>query len=243
MEWFVDLYDQFRMRTGFGQVSDDETREDVDFICDVLGLDDGAKVLDLFCGTGRHSLELAKRGYSVTGIELNHDYLELGKKGGKAIENTPNFIQGDVRCVNYGEGYDAVIIMYQSFGYFSDSEDKLVLSKVYDVLNIGGKFLIEILNRNWILNNFVEIQETEVEGILIVEKRKFDELTNRNNFIIQRHEKDGIITKQGSWRLYTANEMIKILGSLGFQYLGGYSNREKEILDDETRLMRLLFKK
>ena len=243
MEWFVDLYDQFRVRTGFGQVSDDETRKDVDFMCDVLELNDGAKVLDLFCGTGRHSLELARRGYSVTGIELNHEYLEVGKKLGEVIVKAPNFIHGDVRYVDYGEGYDAAIIMYQSFGYFSDSEDNLVLRKVYDALNIGGKFLIEILNRDWILNNFVEIQETEVEGILIVEKRKFDELTNRNNFIIQRHEKDGIIMKKGSWRLYTSDEIIKILGSLGFQFLGGYSNREKEILDNETRLMKLVFTK
>src|ERR1035437_4513204 len=243
MEWFVDLYDQFRMKTCFGQVSDDETRKDVDFICDVLELNDGAKVLDLFCGSGRHSLELARRGYSVTGIELNHDYLELGKKLSKAIENAPNFIQGDIRYVEYGEGYDAAIVMYQSFGYFSDDEDNLVLRKVYNALNIEGKFLIEILNRDWILNNFVEIQETEVEGILMVEKRKFDKLTNRNNFIIQRHEKDGIITKKGSWRLYTANEMINILRSLGFQFLGGYSNREQEILDNETRLMKLVFTK
>ena len=65
-EWFVDLYDDFRRRTGFGAVSTERTRQDVDFIYDVLGLGPGSTVLDLFCA-GRHSLELARRGCSPTG--------------------------------------------------------------------------------------------------------------------------------------------------------------------------------
>jgi SAM-dependent methyltransferase len=243
MEWFADLYDEFRMRTGFGRVSDDETRKDVDFICDVFELHEGAKVLDLFCGAGRHSLELARRGCSATGIELNPDYLELGKQSGKVIANAPNFIQGDVRYIDFGEGYDAAIIMFQSFGYFSDSEDKLILSKIFDALKTRGRFLIEILNRDWILKNFVEIQETVIDGIRVVEKREFDVLTSRNNFIIQRHEKDGIVTKRGSWRLYSAHEMKNILEGIGFRFVGGYSNLEKEPLTKDTRLMRMVFEK
>ena len=49
MEWFADLYDEFRMRTGFGGVSEAETLKDVDFICDVLELHESAKVLDFIC--------------------------------------------------------------------------------------------------------------------------------------------------------------------------------------------------
>jgi len=243
MDWFVDLYDEFRMKTGFGRVSDMETQKDVDFICDVLELHESAKVLDLFCGAGRHSLELARRGYSATGIELNPDYLKLGKLSGKLIANSPNFVQGDVRYIDFGEGYDAAIIMFQSFGYFSDREDKLVLSKVFDALKTRGKFLIEILNRDWILKNFVEIQETVIDGTQVIEKREFDVLTSRNNFIIQRHEKDGIVIKRGSWRLYSAHEIKNLLEGIGFRFIGGYSNLEKEPLTKDTRLMRLVFEK
>ncbi len=243
MEWFVDLYDEFRMRTGFGRVSDEETRKEVDFICDVLELQKRAKVLDLFCGAGRHSLELARKGYLATGIELNPDYLELAKQSGKGIANAPNFIHGDVRYIDFGEGYDAAIIMFQSFGYFSDGEDALVLRKVFGALKTRGRFLIEILNRDWILNNFVEIQETSTDGILTIEKREFDVLTSRNNFVIQRHEKDGIVTKSGSWRLYSAHEIKNILERIGFQFLGGYSNLNKEPLTKDTRLMRMVFEK
>jgi hypothetical protein len=64
-----------------------------------------------------------------------------------------------------------VIIMFQSFGYFSDREDKSVLSKIFNFLKPKGRFLIEILNKDWILKNFIEIQETKMDGIQVIEKR------------------------------------------------------------------------
>src|SRR5215471_3168886 len=82
-EWFVDLYDEFRMRTGFGSVSQEQTGREIDFLWDVLSLTSGSKVLDLFSGAGRHSIELTRRGCITTGIELNPQYVELARK------NTP----------------------------------------------------------------------------------------------------------------------------------------------------------
>jgi SAM-dependent methyltransferase len=235
MDWFKDLYDEFRMATGFGQVSDEQTKRDVDFICDVLELPKGAQVLDLFCGAGRHSLELARRGYVTTGIEFNPDYLKIAKELSEIENNAPQFIQGDVRRVDFGVSYAAVVIMFHSFGYFSDEEDKLVLAKIFDALKVGGRFLIELLNRDWTIKNFKEREESEIGGIRVVERREFDVLTSRNNFTIERYERDGVITKKGSWRLYSAHELKNILEGIGFRFIAGYSNLEKEPLTKDTR--------
>jgi SAM-dependent methyltransferase len=243
MDWFEDLYDDFRMATGFGQVSDEQTKREVDFICDVLELPEGAQVLDLFCGAGRHSLELARRGYVATGIEFNQHYLELAKQLSEGEKGATNFIQGDVRRVDFGVGYDAAVIMFNSFGYFSDEEDRLVLAKIFNALKEGGRFLLEVLNKDWIIKNFKESDESEIGGIRVVEKRRFDLLTSRNNFIIERYERDGVITKQGSWRLYSAHELNNILEGIGFRFIAGYSNLEKEPLMKDTRLMRMVFEK
>jgi SAM-dependent methyltransferase len=243
VDWFVDLYDDFRRRTGFGRVSEEQTRLEVDFIYAVLGLHQGSKLLDLFCGAGRHSIELAKRGCASTGIELNPEYLELAGQATKGMAHPPDFIQGDVRSVDFGKGYDAAIIMFQSFGYFSDTEDRSVLCKIYEALKPGGRFLIEILNRDWILKNYVEVQDTVIDGIRVVEQREFDPLTSRNKFTIRRYEDGGIVTKQGLWRLYSAHEMKNILEDIGFRFFGGYDDLEKAPLRPDTRLMRLVFEK
>lgn len=77
MDWFKDLYDEFRLKRTFGSIPIEKTKKDVDFIIEVLNLSEGAKILDLFCGIGRHSIELAKRGYKPIGIEYNSEYLKL----------------------------------------------------------------------------------------------------------------------------------------------------------------------
>jgi SAM-dependent methyltransferase len=243
MEWFKDLYDQFRMDTNFGKVSDKDTKADVDFICEVLELDKDNKVLDLFCGFGRHSIELSKRGYSATAIDYNRSYLEFGKKLCEGMDNTPNFVQGDVRSINYGDNYDAAIIMFNSFGYFNDNEDKLILGKIYNALKPKGKFLIEILNRDWILKNYKDKQESEFGSIKVIEKREFDILTSRNNFIIERSEENRIVSKKGSWRLYSPHEIKNVLEGIGFHLVNAYSNLSKDPISIDTRLMRMIFVK
>lgn len=243
MDWFKDLYDDFRMRRSFGSISEEDTRKEVDFVYDVLKLFDGAKVLDLFCGTGRHSIELAVRKCNPRGIEYNPDYLRLAEEQAKKRDVSPEFIQGDIRCVDFGEEYDGAIIMHHSFGYFSDEEDRELLKKVYKTLKKQGRFLIEILNKDWLLKNFKEREEFVVKGIRIVEERKFNAQTSRNNFTIKRYEKDGVVPKEGSWRFYSASEMKSILKDIGFRFVAGYGNLNKCPLTRETRLMRLVFEK
>src|SRR5262249_3005490 len=239
-EWFVDLYDEFRMLTGFGSVSQEQTGKEIDFLCDVLSLTPGSTVLDLFCGAGRHSIELTRRGCNTTGIELNASYAEIARK------NAPmpaRFVVGDVRHVDFGAGFDACIIMFNSFGYFADAEERLVLQKVHEALRSGGRFLIEILNRDWLLMNWRERAEKMVDDVRVVETRHFDALSSRNDFRIERHSATGTIVKEGSWRFYSPHEMKDILEGIGFRFLQAYSSLAKEPLTKDTRLMRLLFER
>jgi SAM-dependent methyltransferase len=239
-EWFAELYDDFRMRTGFGAIPQEETRKEVDFLWEALSLAPGSRVLDLFCGTGRHSIELTRRGCITTGIELNEHYAEIARD---IAPEPARFVVGDVRHVPFGADFDACIIMFNSFGYFADAEEYLVLRKVYEALRDGGCFLLEILNRDWILANFREHQETTVDGVKVVETRRFDPLTSRCHFRIERRMETGMIARQGGWRLYSPHEMRNILESIGFRFLHAYSSLAKEPVTKDTRLMRLLFRK
>jgi len=219
------------------------SKQDVDFIINVLDLPEGGKVLDLFSGVGRHSIELAKRGYKPIGIEYNKEYLNIAQS--RATENNVavEFLHGDVRKVDYGSDFDATIIMYQSYGYFSDEDDENILSKIYFALRKNGRFLIEILNRNWLLKNFVAQEESLFNGIKITEERDFDPKTNRVNFIIRRYNKNDVEVKKGSWKIYSADEMTQICNTIGFKFVAGYNDLDKSPLQENTRLMRLVFKK
>jgi len=243
VEWFKELYDDFRMRTGFGNIPEATTRKEVDFLVQELDLSRGSRVLDLFCGTGRHSIELAKRGIMAVGIEYNADYLTLATTRAQAAGVIPTFVQGDVRKTDFGKSYDAAIIMYQSFGYFEDAEDRRILQKVYEALRPEGRLFLEILNWDFLLRNFGAVDERIVKGIPVREEREFDLLTSRIDSTITRFEQSGPVVKRISWRVYSAHEIKTILEALGFQFVSGYADLEKASLSLETRLMRLVFER
>lgn len=129
------------------------TGQEIRFITDVLGLPPGGAILDLYCGYGRHAIELAKQGYRVTGVDATEAFLAIARQ--KAAEEGADvaFRQLDMRNLDYEGVFDAVINMFAAFGYFSDDENESVLRKVAAALRPGGLFLIDLLNRDWMMRN------------------------------------------------------------------------------------------
>lgn len=156
MEWWQDLYDDLRLRTTFGRIPQEQTSREVDFIEDVLSLHQGASVLDLCCGIGRHSIELAKRGYGVTGVDLSKEYLKRARERAKEERVKVKFVQKDMREVDFSQEFDGAINMLMSFGFFGEDDNIRVIEGVQNSLKKGGKFLIELMNRDWLVRNFRE---------------------------------------------------------------------------------------
>lgn len=129
------------------------TDQEVGFIVDCLQLPAGAALLDLYCGYGRHAIELAKLGYRVTGMDATEAFLAIARQ--KAAEEGVDvaFRQGDMRELDYAGEFAAVINMFAAFGYFSDEENAAVLRLVATALQPGGRFLIDLLNRDWLVSN------------------------------------------------------------------------------------------
>jgi cyclopropane fatty-acyl-phospholipid synthase-like methyltransferase len=243
MEWFESLYDDFRQRTGFGNLPEDRTRSDVDFLVEELSLQPGNRVLDLFSGTGRHSIELARRGIEAVGVEFRPEYVSIAEQRAKEARVAPQFIMGDVRRVPFGSDYDAVIIMWMSFGYFSDDEDRAVIRKVHSSLRPGGHFFMELLNRDDLLRHFTPRDEKLLGGVKVVEERTFNVLTSRMDGTVCREDAGKTVTRETHWRLYSPHELKNILEATGFRLVAAYGGLDRKQLDLETRLMRLVFKK
>jgi SAM-dependent methyltransferase len=128
-----------RWREAFGEVDPARTAADVQFLTDVLPLPEFMRVLDVPCGMGRHLRALAARGYRMTGVD--NDPAAVAQAG-------PDALTGDLRELDsLPSGFDAVINMWASFGYFDAAENERVLSSFARRLRRGGRVVLDLHNR------------------------------------------------------------------------------------------------
>lgn len=124
----------------------------VDSITALLKLKPGSRILDLCCGVGRHSLELARRGFKVTGVDRNRAYLKEAHRRSRAERLDVELVRSDMRRFVRPKAFDAAINMFTSFGYFAKPEhDALVARHVCRSLVKGGRFLIDVHGKDRLL--------------------------------------------------------------------------------------------
>lgn len=128
------------------------TKEEVEFLLNELQLPKGAKILDVGCGVGRHSIELAKRGYKVTGIDISQGMLEEARKRAQKESVEVEFIKADATKFKREEEFDAAICLCEgAFSLIGSSDDPIehdleILKNIYDSLKPGGKFILTALS-------------------------------------------------------------------------------------------------
>ena len=191
--------------------------QEVEQIVSLLKLQPGESICDLCCGPGRHSLELSRLGYCVTGVDRTGLYIEQAKK--KANEQGLNirYVQDDMRNFCEPNAFNAVINVFTSFGYFEEAgEDKRVLENVYKSLKEGGKFLIDIMGKEVLARIFQEKRWFEEDGAIILEESKLAEdwsLVENRWIIIRDGRRDEF---RFTLRLYSAVLLSELLKSCGF---------------------------
>lgn len=128
------------------------TKAEVAFVMDLLGLKPGMRILDLGCGTGRHAVPLAEKGLAVTGLDLSAGMLDQARKRAHARGVNVQWVQGDARDFDLGEPFDALICLCEgSFGLLSTAEDALaqpmaILRSASKALKPGAPCLFTVLN-------------------------------------------------------------------------------------------------
>jgi SAM-dependent methyltransferase len=125
-----------------------QTFTECDFIEHFLPMATFPRILDLACGTGRHSLELARRGYRVTGVDIDAHALAIASETSGQLNVEATFLQLDLRDItSMNESFDGVVLVWQSFGFFEAHELIVVFSAVRNVLRAGGRFILDVYNR------------------------------------------------------------------------------------------------
>lgn len=224
----------------------ERTLAEVDFIEKTLALQPDMKLLDVPCGHGRHSVELAKRGYNVTGSELNKFFLSVAQKAADDAGVSVRFEQGDMREINFDSEFDVVLNLFTAMGYFdNDEDDQKFMAGVHCALKPGGQFLLDFMNRNWLIRNFKAKDWRELpSGALLLVEHEYDDIRGRN---LDRRTKikDGVVSETAttSLRIYTTNELVSMAESVGFTFKEAFGDFEGNPLGLNSRRTILQFVK
>ncbi|MGW7279654.1 class I SAM-dependent methyltransferase [Streptomyces sp. NPDC054844] len=201
-------------------------------VSSALDLSPGAAVMDLACGTGRHSVPLSAAGYRVTGVDLMEHYLCQARARTRDAGQHVEFVQADMRDLGaLPQGsFDAVVSLHTSFGFFDTEDENLsVLTQIRRVLAPGGRFLIDVMNRDWFLSQsgesfgvgadeFVVRNFDSSDGVTYLYEERFSPLTSRIRWHIR--SADASVSATADYRVYSAHELISMLARAGFDVLG-----------------------
>ena len=147
--------------------------EDIDKVLALTRIGDGSAVIDLGCGPGRHSLEMARRGYEVVGVDRTSPFLE--DAAGRARKENLNieFLLEDIRSFVWPGGFDLAISLFTSFGYFEDNEDnQQVLENSFKSLKDGGLLVPEMMGKEVKARIFLEREWYQVGDTDVLQERK-----------------------------------------------------------------------
>ncbi len=194
-----------------------------------MGLSPGAQLLDVGCGYGRHAMELAARGFHVVGLDLSTPLLVRGGEEAHRRNLTINFVRGDMRELDFDSQFDGAYCLFSTFGYFDDDANKKTLANIGRALRPGGRVLIEILNRDYVIADLPTRVWWEGDGCVVLEEVDLNYFSSRIQVNRSVVFDDGRQLEQEiSLRAYSLHEVGKLMHAAGFRVLevsGGYQTR------------------
>jgi SAM-dependent methyltransferase len=207
----------------------------------VLEVPSGSKILDVSCGIGRHSMNLAKLGYEVIGYDPSPLYIEMAKVWVEselsATQSKIRLYQGDTNSIldvlkeNDETGFQVIISMFNSLGCVGEKEDRALLRDVASLASEGAVLITETENRDWRLRNFQPYISYEFNGLVIHESWKFNQensiFEGRSRFYKKSNNGDLSLLldlKDRNLRLYSLHELKDILHCSGWKYVKSYGS-------------------
>ena len=218
----------------------ERTGQEIDFLVDALPLAPGARVLDVGCGFGRHSVELARRNYHVLGIDPAAAMIRAARQNAQEAGLDVNFQQ--VAAAGYfpAEPFDAALCLFTTLGQVppaSDDDNRDLLATVFNSLKEGGRFALELPQKESALDALKPFDRFGGDASYAEVQRSFDDRTG----IVT--EKFHIVSPDGSqdyhlrYRLFTRQDVIGLLGAAGLQILSSYDGYNHAELSGDSPAM------
>ncbi|HAM09900.1 MAG: D-alanine--D-alanine ligase [Bacteroidetes bacterium GWE2_41_25] len=249
-DWWRKIFNSMYLRTDADVVEDRQiTRNEVEIFISVLNTGKDSAILDLACGQGRHSIEMARQDFSnITGLDRSHYLIRKAKSAANQENLKITFKEGDARKLPFpADTFDVVMILGNSFGYFeSNEDDMMVLNEVFRVLKPEGIFLIDVADGSFLRERFLPRSWEWIDKKYFVCRER--SLAKDNERLISRevisHVEKGIVVDQFyAERLYTTEMLIDMFKKSGYKNItihdkiAGSSTRNQDLGMMERRII------
>jgi len=234
-DWWRTLFNSVYLKTDGDVVENrDNTVRDVDLLIRAVKLEHNDRILDLCCGQGRHSIELARRGFrQITGLDRSKYLIRLAKKRAASENLNISFHEGDARIIRLPENqFHCVVLFGNSFGYFETEDDDLaVLEAVQRVLVSEGTLAMDLVDGEWLKTHYdARSWEWIDQNHFVCRERS---LAGDGRRLVSRevivHAEKGVIADQFyAERLYTRETIAELLTRAGYHAIRHYGRIETD---------------
>jgi len=210
MAWYENFFHGIALDLWRAAITPEQTRADADFLQKHLAADPNSRVLDVPCGNGRLSIELAQRGYRLTGIDIASEFIEEARTESARHSLQIEWFNRDMRDIAERREFDGAFCFGNSFGYLDDDANEQFLRTVARSLKAGARFIIDApAAAECLLPRFAQHSSFDVADIKLEIDRRYDHEQSRvftdYNFI-----RNGINDRRpSSQRIYPYKELAQ----------------------------------
>ena len=247
-QWYESLFENYAHKYD-KECFVQGTVGECDFIEQEINCDKSSKIVDIGCGTGRHAIELTKRGYNVIGVDLSEDQIKRAKEKAQETGVTIDFQTQDARNLPFDGEFDLAIMLCEG-GFSLMETDEMnfeILKNATKALKSKGKFIFTTLNGLFPLFHSVNefYKSAEKEGQSQCKECSFDLETFRDHNIVVFEDDSGNKRElKCNERYYVPSEITWLLKTLGYKKidifgakLGAFSRKDKLTTEDFEMLV------
>jgi SAM-dependent methyltransferase len=230
-DWWRTFFSGVVLDFWRGAISPEQTRAEADFLQRVLEVQHNGRILDIPCGTGRLTLELANRGYRTTGVDIAEPYVRDAAAQAKQQNLPAEFQHRDMRELPWAGEFDAAFCFGNSFGYMDDESNAAFLKTVARCLKPGAKFVLDTgFVAECLLPAFHEKRWFKIGDIYFLSQAKYDCTRSRIETEYTFIRGGQVEVKPTSSRIYTYRELCDVMTKAGFTELQPSSGLQGEEL-------------
>jgi SAM-dependent methyltransferase len=216
-EWFEEFFGGLYAKVLPSVFDETRTREDVRVVRRLLGVRKGQRVLDVPCGMGRLTIPLARTGLVMTGVDFTPSHLRLARRRARQEGLNMRFVCRDMRHIAFDRQFDAVFNWFGSFGYFSDADNLRFCRLAFAALKPRGRFLVEGMNKSWLLVHFQPHRDQTIGNVRIVERQRWSAKRSRVVSTWTLSKGNETEHRRVTMRVYNGAEMRSLLRAAGFR--------------------------